>query len=190
MFDFISFLHLVLIYLVIFCGLMVEGEIVLFTAAILVHFGLLNYFGVLVVAFFGAWLGDMLWFLVGRRWGPSYFARHKYWLFLSKNHFERLMEYFKNGRGNRTIFISKFSYGLNHAVIVAAGASQMNFRKFIRLDSWITLSWVLIILSVVQILGSSFQHVKHITKDIGLGAAGVLIIFIVIEILVSKKAKV
>lgn len=186
-FEFFSFVHPILVYLVVFFGLAVEGEIVLFSAGLLVYFGLLNYFLVLVAAFFGAWAGDMLWFLAGRSWGPQYFKKHRYWLFLSRKHFERLTEYFQTGHGERTVFFSKFSYGLNHAVIVAAGASQMNFKKFIRLDGWTSGAWVLIVLSLVQVLGHSFEHIRRLTKDIGLAVAVMVVIAVVIEGVLTKK---
>lgn len=57
--EFFSFIHPILIYGVIFLGLALEGEIVLIAAGLLVYFGLLNYFFVLITVFFG--LGWVIW---------------------------------------------------------------------------------------------------------------------------------
>lgn len=186
--EFFSFIHPVLIYLIIFFGLALEGEITLLASGFLLYFGLLDYLVLVPVVFLGSWLGDMIWFWGGEKWGSDYFNKHQRWLFLTKSHFERLAKHFTENHGTKTIFLSKFSYGINHAIIVVAGASRMNFKKFIKVDAWATIIWALIILQLVQILGRSFQYIKHLTKDLGVAIGLVVILFIIIEIILSKKA--
>jgi len=181
-------IHPVLIYLGIFLALAVEGEIALFSAGLLVYFGELNYFLVLLAAFFGSWLGDMGWFFIGRRWGSQYLARRRGWFCVSQRYAQHLINHFQAGQSVRTLFLAKFSYGLTHLAIIMAGASLMNFKRFIRINGWTTAIWVLFILGLVQFLGHSFEYVKHLTKDIGLAAAGLIILLVAIEIILSRKA--
>ncbi|MCX6785168.1 MAG: DedA family protein [Candidatus Komeilibacteria bacterium] len=186
--EFFSFIHPVLIYGVIFLGLALEGEIVLIAAGLLVYFGLVNYFLVLITVFLGAWLGDMVWYWAGKTFGSRYFEKHQRWLFLTKKRWLMLQKHFVFGNSQRTIFFSKFSYGINHAIIVVAGASGMSRRKFIKVDAYATLAWAIIILGLVQFLGQSFDYIQRLTKNVGLAVAVVVIIFVLVEIVVGKKA--
>lgn len=71
---------------------------------------------------------------------------------------------------------------------MVAGASGMSWRKFIKVDAYATLVWAIIILGLIQFLGQSFSYVKQVTKNVGLAVVVVVIVFILVETVVTKKA--
>lgn len=56
----------ILAYALIFLGMVLEGEIILFSAFFLVHQGSLDFFDVLAMAYIGIIVGDILWYRFGK----------------------------------------------------------------------------------------------------------------------------
>ena len=62
-------------YVAIFLGAFLEGETVLALGGVAAAYGYLHYTLVVLVAIFGAFFGDQVWFFVGRRYGSRMIAR-------------------------------------------------------------------------------------------------------------------
>jgi membrane protein DedA with SNARE-associated domain len=63
-------------YPVLFLGCLLEGETILIMAGFAAHSGHLSLSAVLGIAFVGGWIGDQIYFWVGRAWGPALLARY------------------------------------------------------------------------------------------------------------------
>jgi len=58
-------------YLAVFVGALLEGESILLLAGYAANGGYLSFWIVVAIAFFGATLGDQMFFFLGRRYGTA-----------------------------------------------------------------------------------------------------------------------
>lgn len=152
--------HQALAYLVIFVGLIFEGELILISTGILAHLGALNYWFALVFILTGGMCKTLLGYYVGK-------AMHKKW-----NHtkFLKYMEKRVFGLMPRfsqkpfwSIFISKFIMGANHIVIVFSGYQRVAFKTYLKAEALSTIIWAPVLIS----LGYFFSYTAlHVSREI------------------------
>ena len=120
--------HQAFAYVVIFLGLIFEGEFTLISAGILIHLGALNFpatiffiiVGSLIKTFYCYYLGEM----IHRKWNHTKFLKY----------IEKRVNYFLPHFQRRpflSIFISKFIMWLNFSTIVFSGYSKINFKTYL-----------------------------------------------------------
>jgi len=135
----------ILAYLLIFLGLIFEGEIVVITTGILSYLGALNFWvslafilaGGLVKAFGGYYLGGLL---------HRKFSQHNFFRYL-----ERRVLYFMprfNQKPFWSIFISKFIMGVNYLIVIFSGYNKINFKTFAKAEILSTFIWAPALLSL------------------------------------------
>lgn len=173
-----------LAYILIFLGMMIEGDTVLFVAAFLTHQGILHPFPMLLTALWGMILGDNLWYTLGFRLrNASTFLNR--WA-------EKLAQPFDEHLKNhplRTIFISKFTYGVGHAIFFRAGAIRIRWRKLEQSDILATIFWMAIVTGLGYFSSASFSLVKRYLRFGEVALLLGLIIFFTLEHLIVKKSK-
>jgi len=104
------------IYLLIFLAMILEGDMVLFTAIFLAESHFLKLRFLIPILFLGALTGDILWFTLGGYLeNKSAFIRH--WFGKITGPINRRLAQ----RPSLVIFVSKFTYGLNRATLMRAG---------------------------------------------------------------------
>ncbi len=148
-------------YLILFLGVVLEGEIFPLAAGLVVSFGAMNFPLTVAVTFLGSFLGDMLWFWggwYGGHWLVGWLGRHLkpvgrrvVWL---QEHFQR--------RGERTLWLTKFIYSFGHSSIVVAGAARMPVVSFVRVDLPASLVWALLFTALGYFFGSSFTLLHYL----------------------------
>jgi len=124
----------------------------------------------LPLAVFGLFLGDVLWFELGRRVPPTFFLRR--WLDkLAGGVDGHLSEH-----PIKTLFVSKFAYGMGHLAIMRMGAlSKIGIREFLRRDFWSSLPWFLLVWGLGYGTGTVLPHLKNYLRYVEVGVAlGVL----------------
>ncbi len=179
----ISTLHPI-IYLVLFVAMMIEGDAVIFTSFFLVHAGIFEFYRTVIALFSGAIIGDLLWYFVGHTSEPT--NRFSLW-FLNLS--ERLTSKFDNHIKERTfhtIFLSKFTYGLHHLLLLRAGTLHIDFKKIIKTDLIATTVWIFIIGFLGYASGASFALIRHRIQYFEIGFLAILIIFVIGGEIVSK----
>jgi len=153
------------LYAVFFLA-MIEGDITLLLAGVLAHsafFGDYSFERVLLWGTLGAFVSDNLAYAAGRGFGKTV---RKFRLYQrAKPRFERLTERF----GGRSIFLSKYLYGLRWASCAFYGVSHMRYLRFLPLSLASCFLWVLVLSglgyffsSAVLGLIGSFRHVRVI----------------------------
>lgn len=106
-------------YWVVLAGTMLEGESVLLLAGYAAYAGLLELHGVIGLAIAGSFLGDQLWFFIGRRRGAQLLARYPKYARQARRAEELLHRY------NTPIILGvRFMYGLRIVLPVAIGMSR------------------------------------------------------------------
>lgn len=152
--------NLVLTYLLVFLLTILEGEIVIISAGILVLLGALNFWLSLLVVFGGAFTKTILGYSFGQ-FLHKRFNNHRFFKYIERRvlnimpHFERKPFW--------SIFVSKFIM-MNHLVIVFSGYKNINFRKYIEAEISSTLFWA----PGLMLLGYFFSYTAiNISDEIG-----------------------
>lgn len=160
-------------YTVLFAGMIIEGDLLIFTAGFLVQRHILHPLDTFLAILLGVICGDSLWFLLGR----TDTTRHKilHWLGrLTDVAGHRIDDHVKE-RTFRTLLITKFIYGAHHFTLVRAGRLGVPFRRFLRDDALGSAIWIGIIGALGYLTSASF-----ITFRIRLGFLEATLLFAVL----------
>ncbi len=178
--------HQMLGYAIIFFGMMVEGDVILFTAGFLTHQGYFDIGVALILVFLGTIIGDNIWYVLGELVSEKkLFLKVKKFIEKATSPFD---EHLKN-RTARTLFISKFTYGLCKPILLKAGAMKISFGKFIEADLMATFLWIFFIGGLGYLSSASFLAVKHYLRYTELTLLLGIAIFILISYVVTKISK-
>jgi membrane protein DedA with SNARE-associated domain len=122
--------------LAILAGAGIEGEAVVITGGILVHRGLLPFWGVAITAAIGSCVIDQLWFLAGR------YFRDRRWVqkMIARPAFARALSVLER-HPTKFIFSFRFIYGLRTISPVAIGTSTIPARRFVLLNVLAAAVW-------------------------------------------------
>lgn len=165
------------IYLLLFLGMIVEGDAVLLVATFAAWQGLIPMTGLLPFAFVSAFIADNLWYLLGRYeftlTKPLAFVAGK----VTNPFFKRL-----EGSPFGFIVLSKFTYGINHLVLMRAGMMKLAYREYWRIILVADLIWVAVIGSLGYFFGAYFSSLKHY---LNYGEVGLLVLLFLV--LLSEK---
>ena len=134
-----------LAYLVIFVGLIFEGEIVVIAAGVLSYLGALDFSTSLLFILAGGFTKTFSVYYFGKFLGEKY-SQHKILKYL-----ERRVLYFMPRFRQKpfwSIFISKFIMSVNFSIIAFSGWQKVNFRTFLKAEIISTLIWAPLLLSL------------------------------------------
>ncbi len=180
--HFIPFIeaHRYLGYLLLFLAMIFEGEIVLIFAAILSHVGAFELEIVFIIALIGVILGNIVWYYAGIATSRNTFvarvilprAEHAIHYFLP-----RFCE-----KPFKSIFFSKFIYGVNHAVVFMSGVMRVRFLLFVKAESLASVVWVGFYSIIGYLFGYAAIQITHTASRFVL----ITVLFVVVFILLQK----
>ncbi|MEK7634495.1 MAG: VTT domain-containing protein [Patescibacteria group bacterium] len=170
-------------YLLIFIGIILEGDIVLFASAFLAYNGFFNKWYILFIAFFGAIIGDFLWYKAGYRLNNLSSLFNKF-----INRFKFLDNHL-TVRPFHTIFISKFTYGFHRLLFMRAGILNFDLVKLFKYDLISVVVWLIIVWGLGYFSGASFLIVKKYFRFTEIGLLVFVLIFFILEYFLSKRSK-
>ncbi len=110
-------------------GFFLPGDSLLFMAGFLASQHFLNLYGLIVVTFVAAVVGDSVGFEIGRKIGPKIFVREES-IFFSKEHVRRAHEFYEK-HGGRAITFARFIPVVRTFAPVVAGVGCMKYRTFL-----------------------------------------------------------
>ena len=166
-------------YYVLFFWSILEGEIGLTLGGFLSHEGSLEYIKVFVIAFSGAFIGDMIIFSIG------YFSKSKAEMLLSRyqDKVKNIESWFKK-YGALVIVFERFLYATHIPSLLIIGASGIHFFKFLLFDILGIFLWSATFTSIGYFFGrdalellSFVQHHMYV----------VLILFLFVGIIYKYK---
>lgn len=172
------------LYALLFVGMMIEGEAILFTAILLVSRHVLDPVMVVITSLSGLFIGDFLWYFVGLRLLPRFPRLGKAVNRITRS-FNRLLQH----KPFRLIFVSKFIYGIHHAVLIKAGSMGMKLRQYAKLIIVVDLLWYTIIITAGSLFSQSIGHFKHYLKYTEILFLLAVVVFIVIEQTISNLSE-
>ncbi len=173
-----------LAYILIFLGMFLEGDLILFTAAFLIHQGILHPVPVIMTVLWGMLLGDNLWYTLGLKFRNRYPSLNQWAEKLAAPLDDKLKnELFQ------TIFIAKFTYGIRSAILFRAGALKIKWQKIEPADILATLLWMIIIGTLGYLSSASLSYLKPYLRFGEIALLLGLLIFFGLEYLITKKSK-
>ena len=176
-------------YPLIFFLMFIEGgDATLLASGFLIRLGFFDFVPVFLLASTGIFLRDIILYKLGKKYGEQIIIKYGRFFYITPQRFSSITKRLKKSKG-KTIFFSKFLYGLNHITILAVGASKIDFKRFIKLSIVTIIFWESVLLSLGYFLGHSFTLLKHYVKDISIFLAASVIIFIFLELIIKKIVK-
>lgn len=173
-----------LAYLSVFLGMIIEGDVVLFTAAFLTQEGFFNPVFMFASLFAGILIGDTLWYKLGAYVVNSDRRAVKAVWRLTKPFDTHMKE-----RPLRTIFVSKFAYGIHHVLLMRAGAIGIPFRKFIEDDAISSLCWIFVVGGLGYFSSYSFGLTKEYLRFAEIALLIGIIVFVLLENIIRQLLK-
>ncbi len=166
------FLHYVTIlgawiYVLIFIGMFIEGDAILFSAFYLASLGHLNVWVLFAVAVVGVVFGDVIWYKLG-----ATLERRSKFFRKTAARITGPLDRRLSKQPISTLCITKFTYGIHHATLLRAGATALPFKKYFFTMLGAGLFWTGVIAGLAYF---SFISLDLLKKYIKYGEIGLLI---------------
>jgi len=165
-------------YFILFFAMVFEGEVFLILAGMLAQLGAFDIGDVMWVSFTGVLLGDGLWYYLGSELKKRSFAQR----FVAQA--EKSVKFFLprfHEKPFKSIFLSKFIYGANHATLIVSGMLKVPFAIFAKAELLASVVWVGVFLSAGHFFGLAAIWVTHKATRFALIVALFVIAFILFQ---------
>lgn len=176
--------HRLLGYAVISVAMIFEGDLFLFMASFLTHQGFFDPFDMFIAVFLGVMTGNLAWY------GAGFWLRQR--IDLINRWAQKIAAPFDDHLKKQTfhtIFLSKFIYGVHHAILLRAGMLQIKFGKFVKVSIFSNLLWIVIVGSLGFISSASLGRLGHRIKFVEVVLLAAFVCFLLISYLISYEAK-
>jgi membrane protein DedA with SNARE-associated domain len=154
-------------YPIIFLGTVIEGPIVMMASGFLLHFGAFSLLPLYIALMSGDLVADMFWYFVGARFAGPFMLRFGKFFSLSPEMIEKLKKLI---RKHDTLMLlgSKLTagFGLALAMVIAAGASGVPFKKYMMLNFFGEILVTAMLLAVGYYFGQLYTYVDDSFKTI------------------------
>ncbi len=170
-------------YLILFSGMIFEGDVILFTAAFLAHQGLLRWDEMLFVTGSGLVFGEFAWYWAGKKLHET--SRLYRWAMRLAAPFDKQL----TDRPIHTMVISKFVYGLGHIMVMRAAALGMDSKRFFKIDLFATLFWFVLVAGLGYLAGESIDRIQHSFRFAEIGLLVGLVVLLVTQGVVTYAIK-
>ena len=140
-------------YVALIFGTALEGETILVIAGYLAHRGYLHLNYVIAAAAFGTFVGDQIFFQLGRQLGAPFLARHPHWQGRA-DRVRRLLD------RHRTLLVMsfRFIYGIRTVTPFVIGMSGFPRKVFVPLNAASAGIWATVIGCAGYAFGKVFEH--------------------------------
>ena len=149
--------------LIIFLGVLLEGEVAIIIAGILCQQGTLALSETIIVAMIAAYLSDQIWFQLGRHYGQRLLNKFPFLL----KHQNKIQPWIQN-KSDYIAFGGRFIYGTRIIGYILLGVHNYSLKRFMLIDALVATSWCLLGIGLGYFLGSSadsiFGKIKYIEK--------------------------
>jgi len=164
-------------YILAFFAMIVEGDLFLLAVGFLSFAGVFNPASMFLTVLTGVLFGDSIWYLLGKKFKGSPF-----FLIRVASRATRPFDGHLIKHPLKTIFVSKFTYGVHHLILARIGSLGLPYKKFISDDLISSLAWVLLVGGIGYLSGASLMVARHYLHY----AEIVLLLVIVSYVLLNK----
>ncbi len=176
-------------YLAVFLGSLIEGDALLLVASFLAYLGKLNLPVVMLAAFLGTWLSDVIWFLLGR-YSNSKFLERWQWLHTLSKHSITMV-----GKRPRLMAVTvRFMYGLRMVIPLSLGKTSMSTSSFMIYNALGVLIWVGVFSALgyffASVTETLFGRMKHLDIILPIIIVGTMLAFIYASHIIEYALKI
>lgn len=170
----------------VFFGSMVEADAMPVLSGAVAHLGYFTFAGALAASVGGMFVGDCLWYWLGRGFGPRIEKTKFYRKHLPK------AERFIGKIGVWQVLTARVIYGTRNATMLFWGVKKLNFAKFAAIDFIGCLAWGTLLTSLGYFLSFSANVIIGDVKRIEIGFLVIIILAVALIALIKllKNTKV
>lgn len=139
-------------YLAVFIGSILEGETFLLMAALAASYGFLDLGAVILLAYLGSLVGDLIFFFLGRLKGLRFLDKRPHWQVRAGKVFRGLSRH-----RVKVLFLYRFVYGFRGVTPLVFGLTGMPVWHFFRVVVLTALVWAIITGGVAYLLGDKLK---------------------------------
>jgi membrane-associated protein len=169
----------------LFFGFFLPGDSLLFTAGFLASQDLISIWGLLILCFVAAVVGDSVGYMFGRKTGPMIFNKEDS-IFFKRKHVEKARIFYEK-YGKKTIVMARFVPIVRTFAPIVAGVAQMEYKVFISYNIIGGFVWTWGMLGFGYILGNVIPNAEKYLTPIILIIIFVSFIPAIVEYYKSKK---
>ncbi len=169
------------VYALIFIGLFIEGEAIIFVSFYLVHQNYLDFFDTLFIIALGVFLNDLFWYSLG-----SLAEKNKLPFPKRLSGFVSVIDGKIKKNPFLTLAVSKFAYGFCRLTMVRMRVLKIPLRDFIKINMPVSFAWITLIVGISYAFSSSILHLKKYIKFAEVGLALAILAFLLIGIIISR----
>ncbi|MDO8668246.1 MAG: bifunctional DedA family/phosphatase PAP2 family protein [bacterium] len=137
-------------------GTFIPGQTIVIFGGFLAWLGVLRLDAVIIVAASGAIVGDLLAYVIGRKYGHDFIAHYGKHFFLNHERFEKTKKLVEENAG-KTLVIGRFSPFTRAVAAFIAGISKVKFPRFIFFAVSGGIVWAVSAVLVGYIFGQGFE---------------------------------
>jgi membrane protein DedA with SNARE-associated domain len=134
----------------------IEGPIATMVSSFFVSLGVLNVYLVFVVVVLGDVLGDVIYYWIGRKGGKKLVGKYGKRLGLTAERLEKTKNHTDRHLG-KTVFIGKLIQAPVFIIMIAAGMTKYDFRKYIMLMILVSIPKALLYMVIGYYFGEYYQ---------------------------------
>jgi len=158
-------MHVILIYIGIFFGIFLEGEMIMISSIIAAHQGYLNLWLVVAIGITTTYFADCFYFFLGRKQGKDWLSKNQKFKDKAAIVDRRITQY------PILIFLTyRFLYGFRTITPLVIGMSNTKTITFLFFSGISTLIWAAAYCTLGYMFGelikSELSHIEHIEKYI------------------------
>ncbi len=176
--------HRVWGYIILFIAMVLEGETFLIIAGMLASLEAFDVGDVLWISLFGVVLGNTMWYYIGTKLKDSGFAKRI--IKWSEKAITFFLPRFRE-KPFKSIFFSKFIYGVNRATVIMSGILRVPFMLFFKAELLASVLWVALYFSVGYFFGYAAVNMTHNASRFALLAIFFVVAFILIQKLITNR---
>jgi membrane protein DedA with SNARE-associated domain len=174
-----------LYYLLVFVWTFLEGETFVIFSGVAAREGLLDIWLLIACAWSGSFLGDQLYFLIGRRFGGRLLRRFP----RMKPGVDKALSLLQR-HSTGFILTFRFVYGVRNVSSFAIGMSELSWARFAALNFVAAGIWAFSFAGAGYLAGAAMQHVLgDIATGFGLVMLGAFLIAAVVVLKLSKRRR-
>jgi undecaprenyl-diphosphatase len=170
-------------------GFFVPGQIIVILGGFYAKKSTINLYIVLTVALFGAILGDLIGYQLGKRYGHSFITKYSKHFFFKEEYYIKTKQLLRAHTG-KTLFIGRFNSVTRAFAPFVSGSIKIKFSKFMFYNITGAFAWALTYTFIGYIFGTSYDIISGYIGEIVLIAIIVGIVFAYLYKLINKRKKV
>lgn len=169
-------------YIGIFLWTFLEGETIVIFGGYAAYHGIVDPIKLLLGAWFGSFLGDQVWFFLGRRYGEALMTRFPKWRPKVEIALDLLYEF-------KTLFILsfRFIYGIRNVSSFAVGLSEISWARYSATNFIAAGLWASSFVTVGYLFSQASE--AALGKGAKIFGFGALLVFIVVVWLLLRRVK-